>query len=107
MSLQPVSIPSGASPPSLPAINPGDTVVVTTRTPKKMKFVVTSVEADALVGKEVRVAYADMTTLEVQRLRKGATTALLVAVVFAVLTIVAVAETGDAIDDSLEGLASP
>lgn len=107
MSLQPVSIPSGESPPSLPAVNPGDTVIVTTKALQRKKFVITSVEADALVGKNVRVAYADMTTLEVQRIRKGATTALVIGVAFVVLSIVAAATATDAVGDAIEGLANP
>jgi hypothetical protein len=106
-SLQPVSIPSGASPPSLPAVNPGDTVIVTTKALQRKKFVVTTVEADALVGKDVRVAYADMTTLEVQRIRKGATTALVVGVIFVVLSIVAAAEGSKALGDAIGGISTP
>ena len=103
-SLQPVTIPSGESPPSLPAVNPGDTVIVTTKALQRKKFVVSSVEADALVGKDVRVAYADMTALEVQRIRKGATTALVVVAFLAVLSIVAATQADDAVEDAIDSL---
>ena len=97
--LQTVSIPSGESPPSLPGIKVGDTVVITTRTTEKKTFTVTAVEADALVGKGVRVAYADMATLSVKRIRKGATTAVVVAIIFSVLLVVAAHDTAKAFDD--------
>jgi hypothetical protein len=79
--LQTVSIPSGESPPSLPGVKVGDTVVITTKAREKKKFAVTSIEADALVGRNVRVAYADMATLEVKRVDKGPTIAIVVVVV--------------------------
>ena len=103
-SLNPVMIPSGESPPALPAVQVGDTVVVTTRkTTEKKTFVVTAVEADAVVGKGVRVAYTDMTSLNVKRFRKGATTLAVVITVLAILSIIAAAETAEAYNDIYEG----
>ena len=103
-SLNPVMIPSGESPPALPAVQVGDTVVVTThKTTEKKTFAVTAVEADALVGKGVRVAYADMTSLNVKRIRKGATTLAVVITVLAILSIMAAVEAGEAYDDVFEG----
>ena len=78
--LQTVPVPSGASPPSLPEVKVGDDVVITTKDMKKKKFTVTAVEADALVGEGVRVAYADMQSLGVKHVSKGATTVLLVVI---------------------------
>jgi len=99
-SLNPVLIPSGESPPALPAVQVGDTVVVTTKkTTEKKTFVVTAVEAEAVVGKGVRVAYADMTSLSVKRIRKGATTLAVVITVLGILSIIAAAETAEAIND--------
>jgi len=99
-SLNPVLIPSGESPPALPAVQVGDTVVVTTKkTTEKKTFIVTAVEAEAVVGKGVRVAYADMTSLSVKRIRKGATTLAVVITVLGILSIIAAAETAEAIND--------
>lgn len=79
--LKTVYIPSGESPPSLPgSVKVGDNVVVTTKDREKKRFEVTAVEADALVGKDVRVAYADMDTLQVRHIDKGPTIALAVVV---------------------------
>jgi hypothetical protein len=49
------------------AVKVGDTVEATTRDGAKKQFKVTAVEADALVGENVRVAYQDMTGLRVQQ----------------------------------------
>ena len=78
--LHDVPIPSGETPPSLPQVKVGDEVVILTKTLQKKKFTVTAVEADALVGKGERVAYADMATLGVKQISKGATTVLLVVI---------------------------
>jgi hypothetical protein len=97
-------IPSGESPPALPAIQVGDTVVVTTKnTTEKKTFAVTAVEADALVGKGVRVAYADMTSLNVKRIRKGPTTLAVVITVLGILSIIAAVEAAEAYEDIFEG----
>src|SRR5688572_20312437 len=50
-----------------PAVAVGESVVVTTRSGEKKQFTVTAVEADALVGANDRVAYADMQQLDVRR----------------------------------------
>jgi len=78
--LHDVPVPSGETPPSLPQVKVGDDVVILTKTLQKKKFTVTAVEADALVGDGVRVAYADMATLGVKQVSKGATTVLLVTI---------------------------
>ncbi|HYJ39790.1 MAG TPA: hypothetical protein VEW08_03305 [Steroidobacteraceae bacterium] len=102
-SLSPVPIPSGESPPALPAVSVGDTVIITTRTNETKTFVVTAVEADALVGKRVRVVYTDMATLNVKHLRKGPTTWVVLGVVFGILSIMAAVEAAEAYDDVFEG----
>jgi len=78
--LQNVPLPSGETPPSLPAVKVGDYVVVTTKAMKKEKFAVTAIESDALVGDDVRIAYSDMSKLDIEHIHKGATTALVVAI---------------------------
>jgi hypothetical protein len=50
-----------------PAVQAGDHVIVHTRDGAKHKFQVTTVEADGLRGERDRVAYADMTRLDLQK----------------------------------------
>lgn len=50
-----------------PDVKVGESVVVTKNDGSKQKFTVTGVEDDALVGHNVRVAYADMSSLDVAR----------------------------------------
>ncbi len=94
-SMQSVSIPSGETPPTLPAVKVGDTVAILTKDLKKKSFKVHAVEADALVGESDRVAYADMATLSVKQIHKGATTVAVVLGVLLVWVLVAAAELGD------------
>lgn len=67
MSLQDVQLPASDQPTATPAVKVGEIVEVTTRDGEKKRFAVTTVEADALVGQDVRVAYEDMTSLKVER----------------------------------------
>jgi len=64
-SLQGVQVPRTAN--ERAAVKVGETVEVTTRTGTPQRFKVTEVTDDALVGKDVRVAYADMTSLQAMR----------------------------------------
>lgn len=66
-SLQPVALKDSAGHVERPAVNVGESVVVKTAGGKTRKFVVTAVEADALVGEGVRVPYAEMASLDVSR----------------------------------------
>ena len=66
-SLQGVPLPGPDQPTAVPAVKVGETVEVTTRAGETKRFKVTAVESDALVGKDVRVAYKDMTSLQVER----------------------------------------
>lgn len=50
-----------------PDVKVGESVVVTKKDGTKQKFNVTSVDSDALVGRNVRVNYTDMNSLDVQR----------------------------------------
>lgn len=66
-SLQPVALNNSTGHVGRPAVNVGESVVVKTTSGQTRKFTVTSVEDDALVGKNVRVPYADMASLDVSR----------------------------------------
>jgi hypothetical protein len=102
-SLQTVNIPAPGNPPALPAVKVGDTVVITTKDAKERRFEVTAIEADALVGKRWRVAYADMESLGVEHIRKGATTTMVVIGIFLVALIASVV----ALDEEIDDLADP
>ena len=64
---QPVALNNSTGHVGRPAVNVGESVVVKTTSGQTRKFTVTSVEDDALVGKNVRVPYADMASLDVSR----------------------------------------
>ncbi len=78
------------------SVKPGESVVVTKKDGTKQSFTVLKVEDDALVGHNTRVAYADMSSLEVKRADGNANkTALIVgAVVLGVAGIAAAAGGG-------------
>jgi hypothetical protein len=61
---QPVALNHSGDRIERPAVNVGESVVVKTTSGQTRKFVVTSVEDDALVGKDVRVPYAQIASLE-------------------------------------------
>jgi len=63
-SLQPVALNHSGDRIERPAVNVGESVVVKTTGGQTRKFTVTSVEDDALVGKGVRVPYAEIASLE-------------------------------------------
>jgi len=65
-SLQNVPLVQGAGN-TRPDIKAGESVVVTRKDGTQQKFTVLKVEDDALVGHNVRIAYADMSALEAQR----------------------------------------
>jgi len=92
-SLQTVPLTPGASHPD---VKSGEAVVVTKKDGSKQSFTVLKVEDDALVGHDTRVAYADMSSLEVKRSDGSSTkTALIVgAVVLGVAGIAAAAGGG-------------
>jgi hypothetical protein len=64
-SMQTVQVPQGGS--GTPAVQVGDSVEVTTRAGQVHRFEVTEMTNDALVGKDTRVAYADITELKAAR----------------------------------------
>ena len=105
-SLEGVAIPSAATPPGLATAQVGDKVVVNTKAGEKKIFKVTAVEPDALVGKNVRIAYADMSTLGIKHVKTGRT----VLVVVGVALLVAIAGTihaGHVINDVLTDVLTP
>jgi hypothetical protein len=66
-SLQDVPLSQGAQGAERPGIKAGESVVVTKKDGTRQKFKVLKVEDDALVGHNVRIGYADMSSLEAQR----------------------------------------
>jgi hypothetical protein len=66
-SLQNVPLQHSNQTTAKPGVQVGEVVVVTKHDGHKEKFTVTGVEDDALIGKNARVAYADMQSLDVQR----------------------------------------
>ena len=94
-SFQDVQIPTAEQPTAAPAVKVGETAEVTTRDGAKQRFKVTAVEADALVGQDVRVAYQDMTSLRVEReSASGNKTAWIVVGVLVVGGLIAAASGG-------------
>ena len=91
-SLQPVALNHSADRVERPSVNVGESVVVKTTSGQTRKFVVTSVENDALVGKDVRVPYAEMASLDVSRagehkMSKGLIAGIVVGVVAVALAL--------------------
>jgi len=99
-----VTIPGTETSSSIPAVQVGDSVVVTTKAGEEKKFEVTAVESDALVGKNVRVAYADMTTLSVKRSNKGMTTLAVALVVLGILIVVGADALGDGVGEAVDSI---
>jgi hypothetical protein len=61
---QPVALNHSGDRIERPAVSVGESVVVKTTAGQTRKFTVTAVEDDALVGKDVRVPYAQIASLE-------------------------------------------
>lgn len=66
-SLQNVPLSQSGQGVERPDIKAGESVVVTKKDGTQQKFKVLKVEDDALVGHDVRISYADMSSLEAQR----------------------------------------
>lgn len=99
-SLQGVAVPRGE--PQRADIKVGEKVEVTTRQGTTERFKVTAVDDKGLAGENVRVAYADMTSLQVMRGDPGQSGVLLWiigGVVLVALAIVAI----DNIDEAGAG----
>jgi hypothetical protein len=80
-----------------PAVEVGESVVVTTKTGQKKSFTVTSVESDALVGANSRVTYAEIERLDVKRggeMTPGKRGLLIGAAVLGVIAVAAAAGGG-------------
>ena len=86
-SLQGVPIAHSEQPIPRPAVKVGESVVVTNMIGEKVKFSVTAVEVDALVGKNVRVPYTEIAALDVRRVDNAHSGAL--AIVLGVVATVA------------------
>jgi len=90
-SLQPVALNQSGTSVARPDVKSGESVVVTKKDGTKQTFTVLKVEDDALVGHNTRVAYADMSSLEVKRAdgSTGKTALIIGAVVLGVAGIAA------------------
>ena len=80
-----------------PAVEVGESVVVTTKAGEKKSFTVTSVESDALVGANSRVSYAEIQRLDVKRggeMTAGKRGLLIGAAVLGVIAVAAAADGG-------------
>lgn len=90
-SLQPVALNQSAGHIERPSVNVGESVVVKTTSGQTRKFTVTAVEDDALVGKGVRVPYAEMAQLDVSRPGEHGkmSTGLIVGIVVGVVALAA------------------
>jgi hypothetical protein len=66
-SLQNVPLSQGGQSIERPDVKAGESVIVTKKDGTKQKFKVLKVEDDALIGHNVRIDYADMSSLEAQR----------------------------------------
>lgn len=97
-SLHQVSIPGAETSAAAPAVQVGDSVVVNTKAGEEKKFKVTAIEPASLVGKDVRVPYADMASLSVKRTSTGKTTLTVALIVLGILIIVG----SDALMDGTE-----
>jgi hypothetical protein len=80
-----------------PAVEVGESVVVTTKAGEKKSFTVTSVESDSLVGANSRVSYAEIERLDVKRggeMSPGKRGLLIGAAVLGVIAVAAAAGGG-------------
>ena len=101
--LERVSIP-GSETTAQVSVQVGDSVVATTRTGEEKKFKVTAIEPDALVGKDVRVPYADMATLSVKESNKGMTTLAVALVVLGILIVVGANGLADGVGEAVDSI---
>ena len=101
-SLHRVSVPGTETTAAAPAVQVGDSVVVTTKAGEEKKFKVTAIEPDALVGKDGRVPYADMATLSIKELQAGKTTLAVVLVVLVILMIVGADALADGTEEAID-----
>lgn len=88
---QPVALNHSGGHVERPSVNAGESVVVKTTSGQTRKFTVTAVEDDALVGKDVRVPYSEIASLDVARPgeHKKMSTGLIVGIVVGVVALAA------------------
>src|SRR4051812_19492579 len=94
--LQPVALTPSGNSVARPDVKAGESVVVTKKDGSKQSFSVLKVEDDALVGRNTRIAYADIGSLEVKRAdgSKGKTALIVGAVVLGIAGIAAATSGG-------------
>ncbi len=94
-SLQAVPLAQSSQGSARPNVEVGESVVVTKKDGAKQKFKVSAVNDDALVGQNVRVPYADMASLQVERSDGSHTKAILIgAAIVGAIAIAAAASGG-------------
>jgi hypothetical protein len=84
-SLRTIPIEAGRVP---EGVEPGDTVVVTTRRGEKLQFEVVRLDSDALVGEDTRVAFEDIAELQVEKPAPAKSVGLFAGGVVAVIAVV-------------------
>src|SRR3954468_4392785 len=89
-SMQPIALDHSAGRVARPSVNVGESVVVKTTNGQTRKFTVTSVEDDALVGRDVRAPQAALGSLDVSRAGEHKmSTGLIVGIVVGVVALAA------------------
>jgi|SRR5882672_5880142 len=95
-------VPMPAEPGKTPAVKVGEQVEVTNKKGETLKFRVTALEPDALVGKNVRVPYTDISILQVERTdpaQTGVTVWIVAGVILTGLLIYALDHTSPGIQE--------
>jgi hypothetical protein len=90
VSMKSVPVPAPGQPQSF-TVKVADKVEVKTAMGEKLAFQVTAIEPEALVGKDVRVRYRDIVSLQVERVDKGRTTIAVVGTIVVVVGLLWVA----------------
>ena len=97
--LQEARVPENATQ-ARSAVSVGDNAVIHTKSGAKKAFRITAIEADAIVGKNVRIAYSEIESLSIKRLSttRVVTITLLVAVA---IVLVATNKAGHSLGDAV------
>lgn len=90
VSMKSVPVPAAGQPQSL-TVKVADKVEVKTMLGETLAFQVTAIDSEALVGKDVRVRYRDIISLQVERVDKGRTTIAVVGTIVVVVGLLWVA----------------
>jgi hypothetical protein len=97
-----VRVPEAAASQGQAAVEVGDTVVVDTKAGETKTFKITAIEPDALFGKHVRIAYADMKSLSVKRVSALRVVGIVLAVTV-VVVLVAKNKAAHSLADAITG----